>query len=677
MDIPINNPRDTGGIENMLGFLSSLIEGKTAVYISSPITTGARFIRWYKENGSKLDPESKQYKDEHFSNVIQPNLEEVKDKIARLRRQFDTFLVDPTRFYYPEWTQDDYRYFWGSVIERHVKIVVLLDGWQYSKGSTFEYLVASHSNIEILSENLCKLDTETGLKMIREAIEKYHANSIPTEYFERIADELSIAQAAEAEKIFPITLNKKSISKYTPGTHFKDAVLDRLAIIGNVAQFVSFDRDKKLTQRFSQVVGFKPNYKFTNPRKAIVNLLETSPEGTVNIRSFLPGNPKGEPLVYGLNNIDDIMDILHQKAVENKITIVNETIDIHDGGVSGVSIGRVIEFSPGDTPKCVDKPGVCSLPRNLGLHILENVYGFHPTLNFPSSCRVEFSIHPKKRGLRQGHTILWELEEVNIPDIEPEIHWPNNFSRMLGDKVYGLLIADAIGLPVPLATVITRDIAPFTFGRKTGNSETWMRTCPEVRVPGKYPTFFGWHDPFKLMAEEDAKLEKNPELIPIAAVLSQQTVTPMFSGSLLTTHSDGSDPFIEGVRGRGDAFMVGQEAPIPLPQEVIAAVLKLYNAAFNILGPVEMEWVYDGEKAWVVQLHKSKAAQVSEIIFPGTPNDFIKFQVKDGLEVLRQFIPKLQKDGLGIILVGDVGITSHFGDIIRKAEIPAKLERKG
>ncbi|MCU0286742.1 MAG: hypothetical protein MUF15_10110 [Acidobacteria bacterium] len=675
MNIPINTPRDTGGIENMLGFLSSLIEGKSAIYISAPITTGNRFIRWYKERGVKLEPESRLYKEEHFKHVIRPNIEDVKKKIAELRHYFDTFIIDPTKFDYPEWTQDDYRYFWGSVIERHVKTVVLLDGWQYSQGSTFEYLVATRSDIEILSENLYKLEPGTGLEMIREAIVKYKESSLPAEYFEKVADELQITNTTGAEKI-PVELKIETHSPSNPDAHYKDAILDRLALIGNVAQFVSFDLNEELTQRFSQVIGFKPNHRFAEPRKAVENLLESSPEGTVNIRSFQPGNPKGGPLIYGLNNIDDIMQILLQNAAGHKISIVNETIDINDGGVSGVTFGQIIEFSPWDTPKCVDKAGVCSLPRKLGLRVLESVYGFHPALNFPPSYRVEFSIHPRRRGLRQGHTILWELEEVNTTELEPEINWPNNFSRMLGDKVFGLLIADAIGLPVPLAIVIPRDMAPFTFGRKTGTFESWIRTCPGERVPGKYPTYFGWCDPFKLMAEEDAKCANETNSIRIMSVLAQQAVNPVFSGSLLTTNTDGSEPFIEGIRGRGDAFMIGQAAPIPLPEDVLLAVNKLYQAAFKALGPVEIEWVYDGEKAWVIQLHKSNAAPVSEIIYPGEEIEFVKFQVTEGLEALRQLIPKLKKDKLGIIVEGDIGITSHFGDILRKAEIPAKLARR-
>ena len=99
-------------------------------------------------------------------------------------------------------------------------------------------------------------------------------------------------------------------------------------------------------------------------------------------------------------------------ASESRYSIVNETIDVHDGGVSGVAMGNVIEFSPDATPQCVDRPGVCTMPRDIGLHVLENIYGFRPALHFDETIRVEFSIHPRRRGLRPDHTIIWELEKV-------------------------------------------------------------------------------------------------------------------------------------------------------------------------------------------------------------------------------------------------------------------------
>ena len=54
---------------------------------------------------------------------------------------------------------------------------------------------------------------------------------------------------------------------------------------------------------------------------------------------------------------------------------------------------------------------------------------------------------------------------------------------------------------------------------------------------------------------------------------------------------------------------------------------------------------------------------------------FIDFKVKQGLEALRQLIPLAEKELVGIRLIGDVGITSHFGDILRKAKIPSRISR--
>lgn len=675
----LNNPKDTGSIDNIMALFNCILEGRTAAYLSTPITTGRRFLEWYKETGYKLEPNGSRYKEEHYRAVIRPNTEEVEKKMNILRRQLDTVLVNPTKFDWTEWTQDDYRHFWGKVIENYADAVIFLDGWQYSSGCAFEFLTAVRSGAETLNEDRSKLDMETGFQLIKNAVGEYKKNAIPAAYLERVMDELAVDIAGENERkagIYELPVDAvENLTASSPGDYLKDEVLNRLAKTGNVAQFVSFAADSELSQRFSRVAGFTPNYRFSSPQQAVRYLLENAPEGTVNVRSFLPGAAKGEPLHYGLDSVEKVMAIVRRKASENKITIVNETIDINDGGVSGVVMGQILEFSPGDTPKCVDKPGVCRLPRGPGLNLLEKVYGFRPAVNYPPAYRVEFSIHPGKRGIRHSHTIIWEIEPVNAPDTVPAVDWPDNFSRMLGDKAFGLLIADTIGLPVPLTTVITRAVAPFTFGRSTGTSETWIRTCPEARFPGKYPTYFGWRDPFRLMAEEELKQRENPEPVGIASVLSQQAVNPGFSGSLLPGGDGGGEPYIEGVRGRGDTFMLGGTPPEALPPEVENAVRDLYYAAFDQLGPVEMEWVYDGKKAWVVQLHKSRASAVGDVIYPGEPEDVLRFEVKDGLDALRKTIAELKGTSVGIILVGDIGITSHFGDLLRKDEIPSRIER--
>jgi hypothetical protein len=674
---PLNKLRYPNYIEKIGDLFRSVIEGRTATYVSVPITTGPRFLRWFKERGAKLDSTSREYRDEHYRSVIQPNLEVARNRVSQLRHEGRNTVIDPTIFEPPEWTQDEYRYFWGKVIEHYVNTVVFLDGWQYSSGCCFEFLTANRCGAKTITEDKQPISRETGIELITAAIQEIKQYSMSTTHLERVVRELH----SDATRLYvkPITIEDTDWTKQlspiniTDQLHLKDTILDQLAVVANVAQFVSFGPNGVPTQRFARIRGFEPNFKFSSPETSISSLLESSPDGTVNIRRFQTEQVKGEPFWYGLKTVNEVMEILRQNAAEGKYSIVNETIDVNDGGVSGVAIDRILEFSPGDTPKCVDKPGVCTLPRDIALRVLNSVYGFRAALNFDTSVRVEFSIHPRKRGFRCEHTIIWELEDVGEFDLETKITWPNNFSQFIGDKAYGLLVADAIDLPVPKTTVITRSVAPFTFGQQTGTLETWIRTCPEVRVPGKYPTKYGWYDPFKLMAEEDRRAEYDPKHVRIASVLAQEAVRPVYSGSLLPKMDE--QTFIEGVHGRGDEFMLGRAAPEPLPTEVIKAVTKLYSQAFKRLGPVEMEWVYDGQMAWVIQISKSIESPVGDTIFPGKPKIFHRFEVGKGLESLRDLVPRLKGSSEGIILVGDIGITSHFGDILRKAKIPSRIER--
>lgn len=439
---------------------------------------------------------------------------------------------------------------------------------------------------------------------------------------------------------------------------FKDEILNSISERGNIAQFLSFDPDLKL--RFRNVHDFEPQEELPD---LIHQLIRKSSEKRVNIRSYRPEQPKGYPLEYGKTDADEVLALLKEKAASGLYTIVNETIDKNDGGVSGVVLGDIIEFTPNDTPKGVDKPGVCSLPRAVGMKVLENTYGFKPNLGYEHNLRVEFSIHPIRRGVRNEQTIIWEIERFDNASTQAGYSWPNNFSSHIGDKVYGLLLAHHCGFNVPFTTAICRAIAPFSFGTPTGLSETWIRTAPRTRTPGKFSTFFGWRDPFKLLAEEDPGQEL------IASVLAQRAVDPLYSGSLLTLKN--GKPLVEGVRGRGDEFMLGK-ATGNLPDGVLTAVTAEFEKAYANFGPVEMEWVFDGQKVWIVQLHRSMEAEGDpNIIVPGVATEFIDFKVKDGLESLRELISHLSRTGKGIRLVGNVGVTSHFGDVLRKSGIPS------
>ncbi|MGK7950421.1 MAG: hypothetical protein AB4368_16955 [Xenococcaceae cyanobacterium] len=445
--------------------------------------------------------------------------------------------------------------------------------------------------------------------------------------------------------------------------HYKDSILDNLAAQANVAQFISFS--PTLEQRYARIYGYEANYKFTSLLEAINAILSRSPEHSVNVRSFNPLNPKSREFIYGLKDVDTIKDAVHRLASEGLHTIINETIDIDDGGVSGVLLGDIIEFAPGDTPRCVEKPGTAALPRQLGLHLLKTVYGFAPTLDYQPHTRVEFSIHPLRRGFLRDHTIIWELEDVGINHAQANIHWSNRFSRFIGDKAYGLLIASLLELPVPKTTVISRKVAPFSFGNPTGSTEVWIRTCPNVQVPGKFTTQHGWLDPFQLMQDEDP----NGDII--ASIIAQAGIEATYSGALMV-NEEGTIT-IEGTKGFGEDFMVGIKKRDILPHEVINSVKVLYEQVAAKLGEIRMEWVADASQVWIVQLHCGATKSSGSIIYPGNPSQYHEFDVEKGLEALRELISSISDSSEGILLLGDVGITSHFGDVLRRAEIPSKI----
>jgi len=133
------------------------------LYISTPITTGYRFISWAK-NLDKIDSYVK-YKSLHEKNVILPNTEEARKKIEQIAEDSGSdIIIEPTTVKMNGWNQFDYMYFWAEVINKYVNKVIFLNGWECSNGCCAELLVAILLKLEIA--------TEQGLLTVDQSIEK-------------------------------------------------------------------------------------------------------------------------------------------------------------------------------------------------------------------------------------------------------------------------------------------------------------------------------------------------------------------------------------------------------------------------------------------------------------------------------------------------------------------------
>ncbi|GAA4747823.1 hypothetical protein GCM10023350_35920 [Nocardioides endophyticus] len=449
----------------------------------------------------------------------------------------------------------------------------------------------------------------------------------------------------------------------------KDDTLVALQGTSNVAQFVSFGpgappEARHLVLRARQGDGAGLASESVEPLVKLV--MDASASNSVNVRSFKPDRLSGNPFHYGLTDIDSAAQTVRQLARDGYYTIVNETIDVSDGGVSGVYQGGVIEFAPGDTPRAVEDAHHLTLPAEVGTRLLEAVYGFDIDFGPTAGRRIEFSVHPMRVGVQHSHVIIWETSRTDSAALSATIDWPNPFSHLIGDKVFGLLVADLFGWPVPSTKVFPRSLPPFSFGRRTGTSETWLRTAPRTRTPGQFTTIRGWVDPFSLLAQEDLTGEA------IASVLAQEGVDAHYSGAA-APRTNQLGPAVEGVRGYGDRFMLGEHEPEHLPPVVESLVAETWRSLVKMLGPVSLEWAYDGNDIWVLQLHRAGGVSGDDVIYPGSPaHGWLQYKAGQPLDDLRELITQAQREDRGIEVHGRVGITSHVGDLLRGAGIPAR-----
>ena len=451
----------------------------------------------------------------------------------------------------------------------------------------------------------------------------------------------------------------------------KDDRLDAVAEHHNVAQFVSFGPGADPRVRHRRLRGDPPTAApGADVPTAVTALLARAPGG-VNVRTFRPDHPKGNPFDYGLTTADDAVALVRRRAAEGFHVIVNETLDVHDGGVSGVLLGDVAELVPGDTPRGVERPGAATLPRPLAERLLAIVYGAEPDWPAGPGRRVEVSVHPGRVGYRGGRTVVWEVEDVaGGHTVAGSVTWPNALSRLLGDKAFGLLVADLLGERVPATLVLPRDLPPFRFGEPTDGERpgrVWTRTAPREPDAGRHPTLSRWTDPFRLMAEAD------PAGDHLASLLVQDGVAARHSGAAAYDPATGTD-VVESVPGTGDAFMLGRRRPTDPPVDVGRRVREALRRLAGALGGVRLEWADDGDRLWVLQLHRTRAAMAPGVFNAGEPAaGWLRFTPSDGLGSLRDLLVRAHAEGRGVLVTEPVGVTSHVGDLIRAAGVPGRL----
>ena len=99
-------------------------------------------------------------------------------------------MLTPNTLFVPEWTQEEYLEFWEAVIRTKCKAIVFNDGWEFSNGCTFEYLVGYRNEMPLLDRAGNSIPPGRAKQMILVAIKQLEADGFAVPKLRAVHDSL-------------------------------------------------------------------------------------------------------------------------------------------------------------------------------------------------------------------------------------------------------------------------------------------------------------------------------------------------------------------------------------------------------------------------------------------------------------------------------------------------------
>lgn len=164
----------------LMTMLQSVLRPKTALYACGALTTGASFY---------LTPPDTRVDSDKLRLINQKNLTRFAERLRETRPEP---VIDPGLLRVRGWTGDHYGSFFLEVISIFAKEIHLCDGWEYSRGSTKEFVYGIQNGIPFYAEDGERVSLHNGFNLISEAvrnIEKYgHSAERLRRRLEQLAD---------------------------------------------------------------------------------------------------------------------------------------------------------------------------------------------------------------------------------------------------------------------------------------------------------------------------------------------------------------------------------------------------------------------------------------------------------------------------------------------------------
>lgn len=173
-DFPPTSPYDEL-IGQILQPYATLISGKNAIYISTPMTSGVLYM-----NAITQLPEEEKTAglSEHVKKqLFDQNCQHAKTVAAMTKWVYPhAYVIDPTQFSMKGWEQNDYLAFWREVLLGYVNTIRFVNDWYYSSGCAYEFLIGAKSNKILIDESGQTINVRDGRNLIKKAYDEHLAN---------------------------------------------------------------------------------------------------------------------------------------------------------------------------------------------------------------------------------------------------------------------------------------------------------------------------------------------------------------------------------------------------------------------------------------------------------------------------------------------------------------------
>jgi hypothetical protein len=177
-------------LNEVLSVLDCVLHENEATYISIPITTGLRFLDWYKMEGKNI-VSSEEYHALHYKQVIEQNISASADFVEHVRNTRGNAVIEPTKLVVKDWTQNDYHNFWIRIINRFIKEAFFMTGWHLSKGCTLEFLTAKRKGIPVYDVDSRPISTDEACTLLESTIDEYAKLGLETAFFSDVVSKLT------------------------------------------------------------------------------------------------------------------------------------------------------------------------------------------------------------------------------------------------------------------------------------------------------------------------------------------------------------------------------------------------------------------------------------------------------------------------------------------------------